>query len=154
MTAEEMWAAFRAACPDTGDDYEAWAFGDDPDGLARLVLSGTKTATSSALPCYEAEGEPLPQAGEYSVVLDSRDNAVCVTRTTKVSVLPFSQVPEAFARKEGEGNQSLNYWRKVHETFFRKKLAQIGQTFTPDMPVVCEEFEVVYPQREAIPCER
>ena len=34
MTHQEMWAAYRAASPDAGEEYEAWAYGDDPDGLA------------------------------------------------------------------------------------------------------------------------
>lgn len=48
-------------------NYDAWTFGDGPDSLARPVL---ETATSSAFPVYEWEGKPLPEAGEYSVVLD------------------------------------------------------------------------------------
>ena len=74
MTADEMWRSSGLR-----GEYEAWAFGDAPDELAALVLSGRKTATASAYPVYEAEGEPLPKAGEYSVILDSGDNAVCQT---------------------------------------------------------------------------
>ena len=65
MNAEQMWAAYAAGHPEAaGADYDAWAFGGDPDGLARLVLSGVKTATASAYPLYALEGEPLPEAGE------------------------------------------------------------------------------------------
>ena len=56
MNAEEMWAAWGKG---GGAPYEAWAFGDDPDGLARLVAAGVKNATSSAFPLYEIEGEDL-----------------------------------------------------------------------------------------------
>ena len=119
--------------------------GDDPDTLAELTRKGIKTATASAGPLYELEGEPLPQAGEYSVILGSRDEAVCVIRTTRVYTTPFCEVTAEHARKEGEGNRSLAYWRQVHEDFFRTELAGAGLEFTPDMPVVCEEFEVVYP---------
>ena len=140
MTDKALWSAFRTQYPQAGDQYEAWAFGGDPDGLARLVMAGVKTATASALPCYEAEEEPIPRPGDYSVILDSSGQALCVIRTTRVYVLPFDQVTEAHARKEGEGNKSLAYWRQVHEEFFTRELASIGQPFTPDMPVVCAEF--------------
>lgn len=143
MTHQELWAAYRAVNPEAGEDYEAWAYGDDPDTLAELTRRGIKTATASAGPLY-GPGEPLPAPGEYSVILDSREEAVCVIRTSRVYTVPFDQVSEEQAYQEGEGDRSLAYWRKVHEDFFRKELAEAGLEFSPQMPVVCEEFEVVY----------
>ena len=144
MTHQELWAAYRAVNPAAGDDYEAWAYGADPDTLAELTRAGVKTATASAGPLYELEGEPLPETGEHSVILDSRDEAVCVIRTTRVYTVPFNQVSAEHAFREGEGDRSLAYWRRVHEDFFRAELAEVGLEFSPTMPVVCEEFEVVY----------
>ena len=137
-------------CFGSGDDRcgvdgcDAWAFGDDADKLAELVVQGVKTATSSAYALYETEGEALPEAGEYSVILDSHDNAVCIIKTTKVYVTSFDKVSEDHAYKEGEGDRSLDYWREVHENFFTRCLKEAGLTFSPSMEVVCEEFEVVY----------
>lgn len=144
MSGKELWEAFvmekhLAACP-----YEAWAFGMEADRLAHLVLTGEKTATASAYSLYELENEPLPAAGEYSVILDSKDNAVCVIQTNKVSIVPFHAVSAEHAYKEGEGDKSLDSWRKVHEKFFTEQLNIVGLEFTPDMKVVCEEFAVVY----------
>ena len=48
MTAEELWAQFTAAHHIEQDSYEAWAFGGDPDELARLVLAGEKEILESA----------------------------------------------------------------------------------------------------------
>ena len=143
MTAREMWAAF-AAKTGTVAEYDAWPFGGDPDKLAGLVKGGVKTATASAYPLYALEGEALPQAGEYSVILDARDQAVCVVRPTKVYVVPFRDVTSEHARKEGEGDRSLDYWRAVHRDFFTGDMARSGLAFSEDMPVVCEEVEVVY----------
>ncbi|MGI6263975.1 MAG: ASCH domain-containing protein [Acutalibacteraceae bacterium] len=140
MDAKQMWADFGGR-----GEPDAWAFGEDPDLLASLTREEIKTATSSAFAVYEAENEPLPKEGDYSVVLGGKGEAVCVIRTTAVRVVPFDKVSAEHARKEGEGDLSLAYWRKVHEAFFRKELASIGQTFSPDMPVVCEEFEKVWP---------
>lgn len=141
MTAQEMWNASGIRA-----EYEAWAFGDDPDTLAELVRTGVKTATASAYSFYELEGEDLPKAGEYSVILNTKDEAVCVIRTTKVYVTPYCEVTAEQAWKEGEGDRSLDYWRRVHEAFFRKELEAVGLTFTEDLGVVCEEFEVIYPK--------
>ena len=144
MTAEEMWQTFsreHGICA----EYEAWAFGDNADCLASLVLRGVKTATCSALPLYEPDGEPLPRAGEYSVILDSRDQAVCIIQTTKVYQTPFRQVTADHAWKEGEGDGSLAYWRKVHEAFFAMELQKAGLPFDGDFMLVCEEFRRLYP---------
>lgn len=146
MTAEQMWAEFAARNGLEGAEWDAWAFGGDADGLARLVLAGRKTATSSAYPLYELEGEPLPEAGEYSVILNSRAEAVCVIRTERVSTVPFHDVGGEHARREGEGDRTLACWRRVHEAFFTDELARAGSAFTPDMPVVCEEFRRVWPE--------
>ena len=150
MTHQELLAAYRAVSPDAGDEYEAWAYGDDPDRLAELTRAGGKTATASAGVWYERGEEPLPRTGEYSVILDSREEAVCVIRTTRVFTVPFDQVTAEHAQKEGEGDRSLAHWRRVHEDFFRAELAEAGLEFSPDMPVVCEEFEVVYPPIQAV----
>lgn len=144
MNAQEMWNLYSTQENITAD-YEAWAFGDDSDKLARLTLDGIKTATASAYPLYALEGEELPEEGEYSVILDSKDNAVCVIKTTKVYVVPFCEVSKSHAFKEGEGDRSLAYWRKVHEEFFECELEEAGLVFDDQMKVVCEEFIRVYP---------
>lgn len=144
MTAQEMWKSFCLA-ENVSGEYQAWAYGDDPDTLAELTLEGRKTATASAYPIYALEGEPLPQEGEYSVILNAREEAVCVIRTEKVTVCPFNQIGKEQAWKEGEGDRTLEYWRRVHRKFFSEELQRLGMAFDEEMPVVCEEFVRVFP---------
>ena len=122
MTAEELWKKSGLA-----GTYEAWPFGGAPDKLADLVLQRIKTATCSAYDLYQIENEPLPQAGDYSVILNSNDQAVCIIKTLKVYVTEFKQVSEEHAFKEGEGDRSLEYWRKVHERFLINELANVTE---------------------------
>ena len=144
MDAQQMWKLYTNSEKISGN-YEAWAFGDAPDELAQLVLKGEKTGTSSAYIWYDIENEPLPKVGEYSVILDSNDDAVCIIRNIRVYVTSFEQVTEEHARKEGEGDRSLAYWRKVHENFFTKELSEAGYAFDEKMGIVCEEFVRVFP---------
>ena len=139
MTAQEMWD--RSGLK---GNYQAWAFGGAPDKLAKLVLQGVKTATCSSLALYEHENEEIPKVGDYSVILDSDGQAVCIIRTTKVYIETFDQVSERHAYLEGEGDRSLEYWRRVHEEFFNEELKTIQQEFDTKMELVCEEFEVVF----------
>lgn len=133
--------------PEWDEEYSADAFGDSPelaDRLAALILSGTKTATCSALWEYEAEDEPLPEVGEKYILLDGQEKPLCIVETTEVDVKPYNKVDAQFAADEGEGDRTLDYWRKVHWEFFSRTLKHIGEEPTEDMPLVCERFRVVY----------
>jgi len=89
--------------------------------------------------------EPLPKENELRVILDSKENAICIIETTKVEVIPFKEVSKDHAYKEGEGDRTLAYWQKLHENLFSKWLHEVGLHFSQDSLVVLEEFRVVYP---------
>lgn len=59
-------------------------------------------------------------------------------------MVPFCEVSEEQAYKEGEGDRSLAYWREVHRAVFTEELKEIGEIFSEEMLVVCEEFEVAF----------
>ncbi len=141
MTAQEMWEKSGLQ-----REFDSWSFGSAPDELADLVVRGIKTATSSAFALYELEGEAVPKAGDCSVILDSQDNAVCIIRDVRVLVIPFNEMTPELAALEGEGDCSLQYWKKVHTDFFIQEMSSAGLEFTEDMKVVFEEFEVVWPR--------
>jgi uncharacterized protein YhfF len=127
--------------------YLAEGWGDSPrmaDELGLLIESGTKTATCSALWEYEAEGEALPEVGTRTIVLDGKGDPLCIIETTEVEIRPFDEVDEQFANEEGEGDRSLRYWQEAHQRFFSRTLPNLGRKFSPDMPLVCERFHVVY----------
>ena len=138
MTAEELWKKTGLS-----GSYEAWSFGGDPDGLAALVAAGIKTATSSAYTVYAVDDEPLPRVGEYSVILNSANEAVCVIRTTAVCIVPLDRVSARHAFLEGEGDRSLAYWQGLHRAFFTGEMSAAGLQFSEQMQVVCEEFMLV-----------
>lgn len=143
MTSEELWKQFGK---DTG--YETVSFGNytDTDQLSDLILNGKKTATSSAYYWVETGEEKMPKEGSYEVVIDSKENAICIIQITNVYITPFNQVSPHHAYLEGEGDRSLSYWRKEHRRFFKEDLLEAGIPFQEDMPVVCEEFRKVFPK--------
>ena len=49
----------------------------------------------------------------------------------------------------GEGDGSLAHWREVHRAFFTEELAGAGLCFTEDMPVLFEEFELLFRPEES-----
>jgi uncharacterized protein YhfF len=147
---DKYWQAY---CTTTADETLAeqpyWVdqFGDNPelaDELGQLVLDGRKTATCSALWEWDAEGSELPQVGTKTVVLDGRQQPLCIIETTEVKIHPFNQVDAQFAYEEGEDNRTLESWRREHWKYFSRVLPRIGKQPTEDMPLVCERFKVVY----------
>ena len=149
MTAEQMWHAY---CESSGvseqTPYSAWAFcggGAIGDELAQLVLAGTKTATASALLAFELEQEPLPKTGEYSVILLDNGEAAGVICDTKVTLVPFDEVSGEHAYREGEGDRSLAYWKKVHRKAFTPDFEAAGKPFDEHGLCVLEEFALLYP---------
>lgn len=141
-----MWQRYcRQSGTDIDTPYEAWSYGSAPDNLLALTILGAKTGTASAYELYALDPEEkLPQVGDYSVILDSREQAQCIIVTTQTSVIPFDQVDAIHAASEGEGDRSLAYWRQVHEDFFTQELSESGISFTEKTPVLCERFQVVY----------
>lgn len=113
--------------------------------LLRLVLIGEKQATSSSLLAYQIEGDRIPQVGDLSIVTDWQGTPKCVIETTNVMVTPFKDITFDICKREGE-DDNLESWRKGHISFFSSEGAKLGYTFTEDMPVIFEDFKMVYSQ--------
>ena len=128
------------------DNLEHWHFDlteESANKLLNLVIEDKKKATSSSYPSYLVEGEDIPKVGDMSVITDWDGNPRCVIITTKVQIIPFNKITFDLAVLEGE-DENLQSWRTKHEAFFREESKEVGYTFTPDMKVVFEQFEVVH----------
>lgn len=145
---DAIWASYVA---DTGYDgplVTAYAFGDSAemaDELGQLVLHGPKRATAGLLQDFEAEDEPMPQVGDRCIVLGGDGRPLAVVRTTDVRVGPLASVDERFAWDEGEGDRSLAYWLDAHTRYFTRRCQVMGWTFSQDLQVVFERFELAWP---------
>jgi uncharacterized protein YhfF len=117
----------------SNDKKEVWSFYDST--LFDLVKSGVKTAT-----CYLSSGEDF--VDKFSI-LKSNTGEELNLETEAVFELLFDEVTEEMARLEGEGDLSLEYWRKAHFDFFNNELKQCGKSFTNDTKIIFEIFKVV-----------
>jgi uncharacterized protein YhfF len=142
---EAFWAGYVEATGATGP-YTAWGFGEPtmPELMTKLgllVRDGPKRATTARLDDYEASGDPIPQPGDHSVILDGEGHPICIIRTTSVEVRPYAEVDDDYAWDEGEGDRSLADWRRGHERYF----ADVGTPIDPSTPLVLERFAKVWP---------
>jgi uncharacterized protein YhfF len=111
--------------------------------LLELIRAGRKRAGTSLLWACEADGQPLPAVGDVEIVLDHCNRPSIVTRIVRVEVVPYCQVTEEYAAIEGEGDGSLEYWRRAHWSFFGRECKRVAREPSVDMPVVCSVFEVL-----------
>ena len=151
---EIFWREFCAQNSDVNVDepYQVWYFGDDSEmakELLELVLQGVKTATASLFWEYENKPEEEPIVGGCSVVTNYEGVPQCVLRTTELRVMPLNEVDAQFAFDEGEGDQSLDYWREVHWDYFSRQCIEIHREPSNTMLVNCERFELLHPKSSA-----
>ncbi|HZV94784.1 MAG TPA: ASCH domain-containing protein [Candidatus Nitrosocosmicus sp.] len=148
---QPFWDEFQASIAYDASPrfYEAFHFDDNEptaNALAALVLSGQKRATAGLLWTNEVTGKPLPIVGSLSVVTDWQGVPLCIIESTHIEIVPFDSVSDHFAAVEGEGDKTLLYWRDAHWRFFSRECRRIGRVPDMGMPVVCEQFKVVYPR--------
>lgn len=151
-TTDVFWKAYLASLPDATDValrfYEVFQIGNTPeeaDEGAALITQKVKTATSSLLWEYSTTGKPLPEVGSLSIVTGSDGDPVCVVETTEVRIRSFADVDAAFAYDYGEWDRSLETWRARCWEFYARYCHALGKVPTPQMPLVCERFIMVYP---------
>jgi uncharacterized protein YhfF len=144
---QEFLSTISHDSPYHSKTYVAEGWGDSPemaDELGALIAQGIKTGTCSALWEWEAEGNPIPQVGMVTIALDGRGEPLCIVETVEVTIRKYNEVDGDFARAEGEGDLSLDYWREAHKTFFSRTLPKVNQEFSEEMALVCERFKLIY----------
>lgn len=138
MTVDEIdafWMIAKFQLGLDGETPDVWAFGsddDETDRQIRLVLDGTKTATSSSVADYDGEDD-LPRPGELHIVVDAREHPRALIETTGVHVVPFDKVDADHATADGA--DSLAAWQAANS-------ADFGEA-----EVVLESFKVIHPQQ-------
>lgn len=114
------------------------------DELLNLYLIGKKTAGSSVVEDFLSAGDELPQVGNYWIFLNSNEEPSCILKTVDIKIHKFNEVPEEVAVAEGEGDLTLEYWRKVHSDLYTPFLKTWGLNDIHDATIITEFFEIVY----------
>ncbi len=148
---KEFWSRFSSSDPsvDPSSPYQVWYFGNTREmaiELVELVLSGMKTATASSQSMNELEPHNTPQPDGYSVVTDFDGGPRCVIQTAEIRVVPYAEVDAQFAADEGEGDLSLEYWRRTHWDYFTAEAGRNGFHFDENSLVCCERFRLLFPR--------
>jgi uncharacterized protein YhfF len=129
--------------------YEVYRIGDtaeDADLGARLISEGKKTTTSSLLWEYEVTGKPPPTEGVLSLVEDGQGEPVAIVETTWLAAIPLNQVKDRdFIVDYAEWGETAENWQAHAWAYYARHACSLGREPSPDMPLLCERFRVVYP---------
>ncbi|MDU8884880.1 ASCH domain-containing protein [Yeosuana sp. MJ-SS3] len=118
----------------------------DANECVELVVQGIKQASATSLWWYQKHQEPLPKIGDQHIITDWNGHARAIIEITKVTPKPYQEITHEFAEIEGEGDKSLEYWRRVHEAYYTREMQPYGKKFNEDMIIVCEYFKTIYKQ--------
>jgi uncharacterized protein YhfF len=116
----------------------------DADLCADLVKKGIKKATTDSLLGLQYRNEPLPKIGDFKVVTNWDGEAQCIIKLTSVKLKHYFSIDAAYAQLEGEGDKSLDYWKKVHWDYYTRELEPYGRVPRESMILVCQEFERIF----------
>lgn len=114
------------------------------DKLYQLAIEGKKRATTGSIWAYEYDKEPVLNPGDLTILTNYDETRACIIKTKSVVIKKFKEITLEDAQIEGEGDSSLEYWRRVHKEFFEEECKRIGREFSEDMPVAFEQFEIEY----------
>jgi uncharacterized protein YhfF len=142
---EELRCVLEAAFPGENARYFLpMSIGSTPetaDEGAALILNGTKTLTSS--PFWDYPDGKLPFVGALSVLLDGARVPRGIVETTRVEIMPFKAITEEMARAYGEGERTVEWWRRVMGAFYKTSAARHSEVLADDTPLIWEWFTVV-----------
>src|SRR3984893_7912479 len=144
---DAFWQEFRRYAGLDHDNYVVGSFGDSPEmatELADLVIAGIKRATASLARDYCEGREPMPQPADFVIMLDGVGRPRFIWRTNEVTIKPLSQVDEAFAWDEGEGDRTREWWLDAHRRYFARQAMRERLDIDYEILTVFERFEVVW----------
>ena len=92
----------------------------------------------------------MPKPGDFVIMLDGGGRPRFIWCTTEVMIKPLSQVDEAFAWDEGEGDRTRDWGLAAHRRYFGRQASREGFELDDKIPTVFECFEVVWPLAVAL----
>ena len=146
---EAMWQAFCHHAGRQDARHQVTYFRTPPavaDRLIDMTLAGMMRANAGPMHYFgEGREEPVPKAGEYALLLDSRKRPRLIYRMTRVSVAPLSLMSEQHAWEDGQGGGDREELLAVYRRSFTRQARLRRFEMHDDIETMFESFEVVWP---------
>lgn len=106
--------------------------------LAKKVITGEKTATSSLMYLQEIGKVSQTSIGDIWIIEDGSGNPKAKVKVTKVEPISFGKITEEFALLEGDG--SYQNWYDIHHAYYGDVMKKYGQILTDETILECVYF--------------
>jgi len=116
----------------------------DANECADLVVRKIKRATATSHWWFKKHNEPLTKKGNQAIITDWDGKPKAIIETIKVISTPYNEITSEFAETEGEGDKSLNYWKRVHKAYYEREMKPFNESFDENMIIICEYFRTIY----------
>lgn len=144
---QRLWESYLSKLPENHIHRflalpKAWSFGNSEEmtnNLGNLVVRGIKSAT-----CSRYLGDNILNDEGLSIILNGKQNPLCLIETYEITIRRYCDIDEEWAKFEGEGDLSLDYWRNTHWKFFSQEAEILGYELDETMLLSCERFRVLY----------
>jgi uncharacterized protein YhfF/DNA-binding CsgD family transcriptional regulator len=144
-----MWQAFCHHAGLQDACHQVTYFRTPPAIADRLIdktLAGVMRACASAMHYFgEGREEPMPKAGDYALLLDSRKRPRLIWRATRISVAPLSLMSEQHAWESGHGGGDREEVLTAYRRGFTRQARLSRFEMHDDLETVFEPFELVWP---------
>lgn len=115
----------------------------DADECADLVVKKIKRASSPSVWWFMKNNEVFPKVGDLAIVTNWEGEPKAMILTTKVEIVKLKDITPEYAFIEGEGDKSLEYWKKAHWEFYTNEMKPYNESPNEEMEIVCEYFETI-----------
>lgn len=148
-TMTEYWKEFQKNNPEyiNTPQPQSFFFCDnkkDADECAELVVKKIKQATSPSAWWFKKNNESFPKIGDLAIVTNWNGEPKAIIRTKKTEVVKFKDITPKYAYTEGEGDKTLEYWKKTHWEYYTNEMKEFNESPSEDMEIVCEYFETIW----------
>ena len=114
------------------------------DDLLQLYLLNKKNAGSGLVKYFERENIPMPKEGDFWIVLNSKNEPKLINKNINNKIFKFKDVTREIVIAEGEGDLSIEEWKKEHRVFFTYFVEKYQIVDLEEELIVTEFFEQVY----------
>lgn len=118
------------------------------EALARIFAGATRALVAPVHFFGHHREEPLPQTGDYTVLVDHGSRPRVIWRTTGVKVASLSDVENTFVWQSGLNSGYRPEWLQLRREEFRRLGKEFGFP-TDDEQALFENIEVVWPHEVA-----
>ncbi len=145
----DFWETFleETGTPENTVMQNCTYFGNSEEESVEILeqlLRGEKTAVGHCVAAYLATNQRMPKVGDYGMVTDYYGNPCCILHTLEVTIEPLPDIPAELRQAECPG-LSGETWLARKQQEFQDLSRRFGFHFHPELPLLMETVEKVYP---------